>query len=259
MKNTAAFILSIFTFILAYSQTAEELNQQSRELLRKNEIKEAIPLLKKAAELGSPEAQYNLGYAFQNGLGMEKDMEQAVEWYKKSSDNKFNDAYYAMMMAYGNGEGVKQNLELAFDYALKCANNDDPTCMWNVVNSYAIGNGVKKDDEKVKEWIVRLAKLNNPENLIQSGYITSTRLQLARFYKNGKYFDKDLYQSYLWYIIFNESKRDFSLLQQQEAIDEIKELEKKLAKEQIKNGGSDAEKLLGRKIQNLAQLHKTDL
>ena len=55
--------------------------------------------------------------------------------------------------------------------------------MWNVVNCYLTGNGVKSDISKFKEWIIRLAKLPNPENLSQSGNITSARLEIANFYK----------------------------------------------------------------------------
>ncbi|MEO9210519.1 MAG: tetratricopeptide repeat protein, partial [Ginsengibacter sp.] len=210
-------------------------------------------------ELGNAEAQYNLGYFLSSGQGTEKNLEEGIKWYKKSSDNGFNDAHYAMMMAYGNGEGVTQNSELAFQYALKCAKNNDATCMWNVVNCYANGNGVKKNNEQFLEWILKLCKLENPENLIQSGYITSARLELARFYKTGQFVTKDLYQSYLWYLIYNEFKVDFSIMQQQEGIDEIKALEKLLSKEQIKSSSKDAEKLLGRKLNNLGELYKTTL
>lgn len=259
MKIIQLIILLLSTFQLSYSQTADELNKQSKELLDKREFEKAIPILRKAAELGSGEAQYNLGYFLQNGVGTEKNIAESIQWYKKSSDNNFNDGHYALMMAYGNGDGVEQNLELAYSYAMKCANNNDPTCTWNIVNCYMTGNGVAKDTVKFKEWIIRLAKLENPENLTQSGYITSARLELAKYYREGQYFGKDLYQSYLWYIIYNESKRDFSILVQQEAIEAIKKLEQELSKNQIEKGKSDAEELLGRKLNNYAELYKTSL
>jgi len=261
MKKTLLLFLtlSILTFQASYSQTADELNQQSKSLLDSGKYKEAEPILRKAAELGSGEAQYNLGYMLQSGVLGEKNPKEAIEWFKKSSDNNFNDGHYALMMAYGNGEGVEQDSEKAFTYAMKCAGNNDPTCMWNVVNCYINGNGVKQNIPKFKEWILRLAKLENPENLVQSGYITSSRLELAHFYKNGEYFDKDLYQSYLWYLIYNEFKVDFSISKQQQTIEEIKELEKLLDKSQIQKAPMDAEKLLGRKLKNFSELYKTTL
>jgi len=251
-------ILSLLTFQVTRSQTVDELNKQSKALLDSGKYREAEPVLRKAAGLGSGEAQYNLGYLLQSGVLGEKKPKEAIEWFKKSSDNNFNDGHYALMMAYGNGEGVEQNSEKAFTYAMKCAEND-PTCMWNVANCYISGNGVKQNIPEFKEWILRLAKLENPENLAQSGYITSSRLELAHFYKNGEYFEKDLYQSYLWYLIYNEFKVDFSISKQQEVIEEIKGLEKLLDKSQIQKAPIDAEKLLGRRLKNLSELYKTTL
>lgn len=261
MRKTLFLFLTLtcLAFNVTYSQTVDELNKQSKALLDSGKYQEAEPVLKKAAELGSGEAQYNLGYLLQSGALGDKKPKEAIEWFKKSSANNFNNGHYALMMAYGNREGVEQNSEMAFTYAMKCAEDNDPTCMWNVVSCFVTGNGVKQNIPKFKKWILRLAKLENPENLAQSGYITSARLELAHFYKSGEYFDKDLYESYLWYLIYNEYKVDFSILKQQEAIEEIKGLEKLLNKSQIQKASSDAEKLLGRKLNNLSAVYKTTL
>lgn len=259
MKLIPTIILTSFGFLFSFSQTVNELNSQSKLMLEEEKYEEALPVLRKAAELGSGEAQYNLGVFLQNGLAGEQSSEEAVEWYSKSSDNNYNDGHYAMMMAYGNGNGIEQDAEKAFRYALKCANNNDPTCMWNVVNCYITGNGVNQSVPNFKEWFLRLAKLENPQDLAQSGYITSARLQLAHFYRDGQYFEKDVYESYLWYLIYNEFKMDFSIFQQIEVIKEIKELEKNLSKEQKENSKSDAEKILGRKLNNLNDLYKDSL
>lgn len=259
MKQNFLIFLSLFLFQLIFGQSADELNQQSKELLQQGKYNDATPVLKKSAELGNAEAQYNLGYFLQNGTAGVKNEKEAVEWYKKSSDNGFNDGHYAMMMAYGNGQGIEQNSEKAFEYALKCANNNDTTCMWNIVNCYLTGNGVKADTSKFKEWLIKLAKLPNPENLALSGNITSARLELANFYKNEKYFEKDNYQSYLWYLMYNESKIDFSIIKQDEAIKDIKELEKSLFKEQIEKAPKDAQILLGRKLDKISELYKNSL
>ncbi len=261
MKKNLLFFLTLTFFICqaSHAQTVDDMNKQSKALLDSGKYKEAEPILRKAAALGSGEAQYNLGILLQSGAAGDQNLKEAIEWFKKSSDNNFNDGHYAMMMAYGNGDGVEQNSGEAFAYAMKCAENNDPTCMWNVVNCFLTGNGIKQNMPKFKEWILRLAKLENPENLAQSGYITSSRLELAHFYKNGEYFDKDLYQSYLWYLIYNENKVDFSISKQQEAIEEIEGLEKLMDKTQMQKAPSDAETLLGRKLLNFSELYKTTL
>lgn len=259
MKQLLGLLLFLLAIQVTFGQNANELNKQSKTLIEQGKYKKALSILEKAAKLGNAEAQYNLGFLLQSGGGGEKQPKEAIKWLKKSAQSKFNDAYYALMMAYGNGVGVEQNSGIAFSYAMKCAQNNDPTCMWNVVNCYISGNGVKQDTSQFKIWLIRLAKLPNPENLVQSGYITSARLQLAHFYRDGKYFTKDLYKSYLWYLIYNESKVDFSILQQNKATEEIEELEKHLDKKEIKSAPIDAEKLLGRKLTKIADLHQDTL
>jgi TPR repeat protein len=41
----------------------------------------------KAAELGSPEAQRNIGIMFFWGIGVEKNDEKAVEWFSKAAES----------------------------------------------------------------------------------------------------------------------------------------------------------------------------
>lgn len=259
MKNVFSFLFMCLLSIGSFAQSANELNEQSKELLQKQEIGKALPILKRAAELGNAEAQYNLGYCYQAGIGVDKSSEGAVEWYAKSAEQGWNDGLYAMMMAYGNGDGVVQDFNKAFSYALKCANNGDGTCMFNVINCYKEGMGTEKDLNKMLEWAIRLGKLENPDNLQKSGYITSARLNLAYIYRDGRDVKQDWYNSYIWFLIYNESKRDFSYLQQQDIIDEIKELEKSLSAEQKKNGKLEAEELIERPLKNLANLYKAEM
>lgn len=256
MKSPALFLLILVFGHFSNAQTAEELNQKSIELLQLEQYEEALPLIQKSAEMGHAEAQYHYGLFLQDGIGIEKNMVEAIKWFEKSSNQNYNNSHYALMMAYGNGMDIEQDLKKGFDYAMKCANNQDATCMWNVANAYLTGLGVDENPEKFKEWILKLAKLPNPENLELSGKITSARLELARFYRNGNHFEKDLYQSYLWYLIFNEFKIDFSYFLQSEVVKEIKELEKELNESQLKSASEDAEKLLGRKLMNLSNLHQ---
>lgn len=259
MKLYLSILLLSLIGQTAFGQTAEELNKQSKKHLLAGEVEKAVPLLKRSAEKGNAEAQYNLGYCYQSGTGVEKDIKKAIEWYSKSADHGFNDGLYQMMMAYGNGDGVEQNPEKAFSYALRCAENNDATCMWNVMNCYNDGVGVKKDLGKMLEWATRLGKLENSENSIKSGYITSTRLQLAYLYRDGHEIKQDYLKSYQWFLIYNESKVDFSVLQQEQVIKEIKEVEIRLTSEQKANGQKEAEEILGRPLTNMENLYKSDL
>lgn len=46
---------------------------------------EAVRWWKKAAELGFPESQNNLGALYNDGNGVDRDYQEAVFWYRKSA------------------------------------------------------------------------------------------------------------------------------------------------------------------------------
>jgi TPR repeat protein len=241
-----------------YAQNAEELNTKAKEYLGKNQFEKALPLVKRAAVLGNAEAQYNYGYVLEKGIGIPKNEPEALKWYKKSSDNGFNDGHYAMMMAYGTGIGTAVDSEKAFEYAMKCAANNDATCMWNIVNCYKQGLGVPKDADKMLDWATKLSLLPNPDDITQSGNITSTRLSLAHMYRDGDTLPADIYKSYLWFIIYNEFKKDLSINQQNKVIEEIKGVQSKLNTAQLSSAKSAAENIFKRKISNFENLLKPD-
>lgn len=259
MNRILTYIFLTLVYSNSFGQNADELNEQSKKLIESQEFDKAVPILKQASELGNAESQYNLGYCYRAGTGIDQNTEKAIYWFAKSADQGFNDGLYQMMMAYGNGDGVEQNYNKAYEYGLKCAENGDGTCMWNIINCYYSGMGVEKNMGKMLEWATRLGKLENPENLTKSGYITSVRLQLAQIYREGQDLEKNLYKSYQWFLIFNEYKKDFSYIKQQQIVKEIQELETKLTSDQKTNGQKEAEKILGRQLKNMENLYKAEL
>lgn len=48
---------------------------------------QAVAWYRKAAELGSAHAQYQLAQCYAEGIGVEKLMPAAVEWYRKAASN----------------------------------------------------------------------------------------------------------------------------------------------------------------------------
>lgn len=256
-KKQLALIFVLFTLgsCSMWLTPTEELNQKADYYVSQGKLNQAIPLVKKSAKRGNAEAQYNLGYCYEKGVGVEIDQNQAIKWYQKSAEQNHLDAEYALMMAFAEGKGVEKNPEKAFQFALRCAEKKDPTCMFNVIGSYQDGKGVEKDSVKMLDWAFQLAKLPNPKNQYQSGKITSSRLQIAQLYTQGDLVEKDLYQAYKWYLIYNENKRDVAFLQQQQIIAKIKSIETQLSQEQINQAPKKAEETINRPLQNLRKLY----
>jgi len=259
MQKIIFTILTAFIATASFGQNAEELNKKSKDFLDKQDFKNAVPLISQAAEKGSAEAQYNFGICYQQGIEVPASDSLANVWFLKSARQGWKDAQYKVAYSYATGRGWTKDDKQAFFWSLKCAEQQDPECIFNVVNCYLEGRGTDKNLDSMLAWATRLALLDNPENLQLSGQITSARANLATMYRDGNNVKKDLVKSYMWFLLYNESKRDFSILVQQENIENIKAIEKQLTQSDIDKARLDAEKLLSKKLSNLTNLYKQDL
>jgi uncharacterized protein len=240
------------------TETANDLNKKSQEYILKKDFKNALPLVRKAATMGNPEAQYNYGVFYQQGIEVSQDEPLANQWFLKSAEQGWKDAQFKIAYGYDTGRGFPQDYQKAFYWSLKCAEQNDPECMFYIVGAYQEGRGVDKNLDKMLVWATKLALLENPEDLVLSGKITSARANLAFMYRDGKNVPQDKVKSYVWFLIYNESKKDFSSSDQQSNIEAIKKLEAGLTEADKEKSKTEAEKLLGRKLKNLNNLHQAE-
>ena len=56
----------------------------------------AVRWFVKAAEKGNPKAQYNLGYCYENGIGIVSNRDEARSWYEKAAEKGNSDAIKAL-------------------------------------------------------------------------------------------------------------------------------------------------------------------
>jgi len=80
---------------------------------------QAVAWFQKAATLGNPTAQYNLGLMIAKGAGVRRDDAQAIAWFRKSAAQGLAAAQFKLGVAYENGEGVDKDPLLAYvSYAI---------------------------------------------------------------------------------------------------------------------------------------------
>jgi TPR repeat protein len=121
MKKLLIASLYLFTVIFCNGQTAEELNQQAKTLLSEHDFKLAVPILKKAAEAGNIEAQYNYGICFEQGVEVQKSDTIANMWFLKSAMQGYVNAEFKIAYSYATGRGCAEDAKQAFYWSLKCA------------------------------------------------------------------------------------------------------------------------------------------
>jgi TPR repeat protein len=67
----------------------------------------------------------NLGYCYENGIGIKINKRKAFELYQKAADLGNSIAQYNLALMYENGEGVDKNIDQAFYWYEKSADQGD--------------------------------------------------------------------------------------------------------------------------------------
>ena len=107
---------------------------------------------KQAAEQGDAEAQYNLGYAYKDGKGVEQDDKQAVKWWTKSAEQGNVYAQNNLGYMYRNGKGVEQDDKQAVKWYTKSAEQGYANAQNSLGWMYQNGKGVEQDDKQAVKW-----------------------------------------------------------------------------------------------------------
>lgn len=113
-------LILFFLIILPFNIQASDFDK-GLESMNNGDYAIAYCLWQPLAQLGHPDAQYNIGWLFANGNGLRVDVKKAVQWWKKAAENGYLDAQFAIGLAYTTGEGIKADTNKAFKWFLKAA------------------------------------------------------------------------------------------------------------------------------------------
>ena len=112
----------------------------------------------KAAMLGHPKAQYQLGLYHQFGIGVEKDGLKAVDWYQKSAAQDNIEAMANLGEIYfAGGLGVPKNTSIAIRWYLKAAERGDEQSAYRLFILYSEGIEVQRDNRTAMYWLGKVA------------------------------------------------------------------------------------------------------
>ena len=106
---------------------------------------QAVKYYRLAADHGYAEAQANLGYCYENGLGVKQNYSNAVMYYRLAADQGNAMAQCNLGYCYYHGHGVKQDYVEA-DHLFRLAVNQGNAAAQRLLGySYHYGKGVKQD------------------------------------------------------------------------------------------------------------------
>ncbi len=127
------------------------------------------------------EAQFNLGYAYESGEGINQDDKQAVYWYRQAAENGYKRAQFLLGCAYYDEQGVPQDYQQAVYWYQQAAQDTDLytegdradkgdiDAQFNLAYAYQKGEGISQDDGKAVYWYAKAAKQGDAEAQLQLG------------------------------------------------------------------------------------------
>jgi len=133
-------------------------------------IDEGIRLYSHSAEKGYAKSQYMLGLIYAYGDLLTQSFEKAVFWLKKAADQGDTDAQYELGRLYLKGLGVEKNQKEAFRLISTSCENDkccnEPGHLHLLGTMYANGLGCRQDYRAARSCFLQAAKLNDIESMV---------------------------------------------------------------------------------------------
>ena len=138
-------------------------------------------------EAGDPEAQANVGYMYEEGLGVSQQLDVAVGWYEKAAASGSMQANHNLGMIFAEGRGTPQSWVRALRYFEKAA-NDIPASRYMIGYTYFQGEGnIQNRPRAFREFM----------DAALDGY-ADAQYMIAFMYLDGSGIPKQPIQAYVW-------------------------------------------------------------
>lgn len=127
----------------------------------------ALSLYQKAAALGDPSGQFNLGVSY---LQAEPpNPKEAVRWLCQSAMAGHVRAQYQLALCLHHGWGVDNDIQEAARWYMKAAEGGYVRAMYNVALCYSFGEGLVRSHQLGSKWMKRAADRGHAKAQVQHG------------------------------------------------------------------------------------------
>jgi len=149
--------------------------QKGLKAYNKGDYATALREWRPLAEQGNAGAQFNLGFMYENGLGVPQDDKEAVNWYRKSAEQGYADAQYNLGNMYRQGLGVPQDDKEAVNWYRKSAEQGNANAQYNLGLMYQGGLGALQDDVYAHMWF-NIAASNGHDDARIARHLVAKRM-----------------------------------------------------------------------------------
>jgi TPR repeat protein len=107
----------------------------------------------KLANKGNVEAQFKVGEMYENGFGVEKNVEEGLKWIRKAAEQGHETAGFKLLYYDIQKNGINDKNKAQFDELNNKALGDNGQAQYYVGLMYAHGVGVKQNDDTALDWL----------------------------------------------------------------------------------------------------------
>lgn len=174
----------------------------------------------KSARLGLPDAQYEVGLMYANGVGAPQDFKQAIHWIRLSAERGHVPAQYLLATRYASGVAIEKSETQAFHWFQRAAAQGHPKAHFRLGRLHAVpqaeaafssylkaaelglaeaqlavaealvkGQGVAQDLGRAWGWAYKAAEQG----------LAMAQHRLGDMYLHGQGVAPDAEQAFLWY------------------------------------------------------------
>ncbi|MFZ1813716.1 MAG: caspase family protein [Rhizobiaceae bacterium] len=156
---------------------------------------EAVTLLQKAADAGDPEAMFELGKLFEQGIGTKQDTQKALELFRRSADLDFADAINDLgFLHFQGGQGIVRDQKKAISLFARAAELRHPEAMFNYAALIDDGVVQGKGAEDSARFLYEALRSGNEDVLKQLSNNPNMFKQTTRSALQRKLQEQELYQ-----------------------------------------------------------------
>ena len=142
--------------------------------------------IKKLAESGDAEAQFNLGVMYEDGKGVPQSYAEAVKWFRKAADQGYAKAQFSLGRIYLWSK--YGNYAEAMKWYRKAADQGYVEAQFNMGLLYDDFRGVPQNYAEAMKWYRKAADQGH----------AAAQFNLAMMFSNGKGVPQNFIKAYVW-------------------------------------------------------------
>lgn len=143
------------------SPEAVAMFDEGQRLFRAGDMAGAVRAFARCAQMGDASCQLQLGWHYEEGKGVSRNLGEAVKWYRAAAERNDPRAAGNLGNMYHFGRGVSKSCTAAVEWYARGALHKDHWSLHSLGRMYYFGFGVREDRAKAKALYRQAAAFGN--------------------------------------------------------------------------------------------------